>query len=124
VAYALIAQADGVISFHTNRFLVGSVLPTDEVGQFLKAGLSSGKRVNLQTGMAAYQFDYMLHNPEGKPGLLRLVLHTTPADSDTIQSEKSMVDGACRVAPSLDYGRNPKSRAGTFSPSSERVREG
>jgi two-component system, NtrC family, sensor histidine kinase HydH len=80
VAYALIARADGEISFHTNRFLVGSSLPANEIDRFLKTGLSSGKRVNLQTGVSAYQFDYMLHNPEGRPELLRLVLHTTPAD--------------------------------------------
>jgi two-component system, NtrC family, sensor histidine kinase HydH len=80
VAYALIARGDGKISFHTNRFLVGTSLPNNEIDRFLKTGLSSGKRVNLQTGVSAYQFDYILHNPDGRPELLRLVLHTTPAD--------------------------------------------
>ena len=35
VAYALNARGDGKISFHTNRFLVGTSLPNNEIDRFL-----------------------------------------------------------------------------------------
>jgi signal transduction histidine kinase len=36
--------------------------------------------VVLGTGLPAYEYDYILHPLEGGPELLRIVLHTTPAD--------------------------------------------
>ena len=34
----------------------------------------------MKTGLPAFQFNYPLHRPDGQAELLRLVLHTTPAD--------------------------------------------
>jgi signal transduction histidine kinase len=36
--------------------------------------------VVLGTGLPAYEYDYILHPLDGGPELLRIVLHTTPAD--------------------------------------------
>jgi two-component system, NtrC family, sensor histidine kinase HydH len=80
VAYALIARGDGKVLFHTNQRLVGSPLPGDEVSQLLQSKKASGRRITLGTGLPAYEFNYILYRPKGAPELLRLVLHTNPAD--------------------------------------------
>jgi signal transduction histidine kinase len=80
VAYALIAHDDGKILFHTNPYLVGSLLAEKGLDQWLKSGKASGGRITLKTGLPAFQFNYPLHRPDGQTELLRLVLHTTPAD--------------------------------------------
>ena len=80
VAYALIAHDDGKILFHTNPYLVGSLLAEKGLDQWLKSGKASGGRIILKTGLPAFQFNYPLHRPDGQTELLRLVLHTTPAD--------------------------------------------
>ena len=79
VAYALIAERDGTIRFHTNPRLTGTRLPEDP-GVWLRTGQPSGRRVLLGTGLPAYEYDYILHPLDGGPELLRIVLHTTPAD--------------------------------------------
>jgi len=79
VAYALIAEGDGTVRFHTNVRIVGSRLPQDP-GEWLRTGQPSGRRVVLGTGLPAYEYDYILHPLRGGPELLRIVLHTTPAD--------------------------------------------
>ena len=79
VAYALIAERDGAIRFHTNPGMTGTRLPEDP-GVWLRTGQSSGRRVVLGTGLPAYEYDYILHPLDGGPELLRIVLHTTPAD--------------------------------------------
>jgi signal transduction histidine kinase len=79
VAYALIAERDGTIRFHTNPRMTGSRLPEDP-RDWLRTGRHSGRRVVLGTGLPAYEYDYILHPLEGGPELLRIVLHTTPAD--------------------------------------------
>jgi signal transduction histidine kinase len=79
VAYALIAERDGTIRFHTNPRMTGSRLP-EAPGEWLRTGQPSGRRVVLGTGLPAYEYDYILHPLEGGPELLRIVLHTTPAD--------------------------------------------
>jgi signal transduction histidine kinase len=79
VAYALVADGDGKVRFHTNPGLEGGRLPED-VRQWLREGQPSGRRVVLGTGLPAYEYDYILHPLEGGPELLRIVLHTTPAD--------------------------------------------
>jgi two-component system, NtrC family, sensor histidine kinase HydH len=79
VAYALIAERDGAIRFHTNPRLTGTRLPEDP-GGWLRTGQHSGRRVVLGTGLPAYEYDYILHPLDGGPELLRIVLHTTPAD--------------------------------------------
>jgi two-component system sensor histidine kinase HydH len=80
VAYALIAHEDGKILFHTNPYLVGSVLAEKGLDEWLKSGKASGERITLKTGLPAFQFNFPLHRPDGQAELLRLVLHTTPAD--------------------------------------------
>lgn len=49
---------------------------------------ASGKRINLRTGLPAYEFDYILHLPDGTAQLLRLVLYTAPADSIVSDARK------------------------------------
>ena len=80
VAYALIAHEDGKILFHTNPQLVGSLLSEKGLEEWLRSGKASGGRITLKTGLPAFQFNYPLHRPDGQTELLRLVLHTTPAD--------------------------------------------
>ncbi len=80
VAYALIAHEDGKILFHTNPYLVGSVLAEKGLDEWLKSGKAFGERITLKTGLPAFQFNFSLHRPDGQAELLRLVLHTTPAD--------------------------------------------
>jgi two-component system, NtrC family, sensor histidine kinase HydH len=80
VAYALIAHEDGKILFHTNPYLVGSALEEKGLTEWFTHGKASGGRIILKTGLPAFQFNYPLHRPDGEAELLRLVLHTTPAD--------------------------------------------
>ncbi len=80
VAYALIASARGYIRFHTNPRLTGTTLNETLNDASLMSINMSGKRVTLQTGTPAYEFNYVLHREDGTPDLLRLVLHTFPAD--------------------------------------------
>ena len=79
VAYALIAGKDGTILFHTNPRMTGSRL-TEDPWEWLRSGRPSGRRVLLGTGLPAYAYDYVLHPLRGGQELLRIVLHTTPAD--------------------------------------------
>ena len=80
VAYALVADKKGQILFHTNPRLVGSVLAEESFRQQWPAVTASGRRIVLGTGLPAYEFNFVLHSPDGAEELLRLVLHTTPAD--------------------------------------------
>ncbi len=80
VAYALILEKDGKISFHTNPALIGSSLSWEQLERSSKADTLSGRRIVLQTGIPAYEFDYLVHASHGSVSILRLVLHTTPAD--------------------------------------------
>ncbi|NVM22207.1 MAG: hypothetical protein HWN68_10565 [Desulfobacterales bacterium] len=79
VAYALIAGKDGKVLFHTNPRLVGSYL-SDESNRKWPSARASGRRVKLGTGLPAYKFNHILHQPDGTAKLLRIVLHTVPAD--------------------------------------------
>ena len=79
VAYALIAGKDGKVLFHTNPRLVGSYLSGDGTQEW-PSRTASGQRIQLRTGLPAYEFNYILHHPDGTAELLRLVLYTTPAD--------------------------------------------
>jgi two-component system, NtrC family, sensor histidine kinase HydH len=80
VAYASIVLPDGTIFFHTNPALIGSRIAPEEVDRMLGTGIPSGRRITLQTGIPAYEMDYMLHTSDGTAEILRLVLHTSPAD--------------------------------------------
>ncbi|MEW6066960.1 MAG: ATP-binding protein [Nitrospirota bacterium] len=80
VAYAFIADKNGTVLFHTNPRLVGSNLSEAGLSQYFQSEKASGRRITLKTGIPAYEFNYILHNPEGTPEMLRLVLHTSPSD--------------------------------------------
>jgi len=80
VAYALIADKKGQILFHTNPRLVGSLLAEESFLHQWPSVTASGRRIVLGTGLPAYEFNFVLHSPDGAEELLRLVLHTTPAD--------------------------------------------
>ncbi|MDY6839669.1 MAG: ATP-binding protein [Thermodesulfobacteriota bacterium] len=80
VAYALIASKDGTILFHTNPRLKGTTLPEGEVERWAQWDIVSGRRITLGTGVPAYAMDSVIHGPQGSDEMLRLVLHTAPAD--------------------------------------------
>jgi signal transduction histidine kinase len=78
VAYALLADRDGKILFHTNPRLTGSILPGSPAA-WLGAGRPFGLRVTLGTGLPAYEYNYIVRRAGGSD-LLRIVIHTAPAD--------------------------------------------
>jgi len=80
VAYALIARGDGTVLFHTNTRLVGRVLMEDGLQTWMRNGRPYGRRLTLGTGLPAYEYNYILHRPDGGAELLRLVIHTAKAD--------------------------------------------
>jgi two-component system, NtrC family, sensor histidine kinase HydH len=88
VAYALIADKKGQILFHTNPRLIGSLLAEESFRQQWPAVTASGRRVVLGTGLPGYEFNYVLRSSNGAEELLRLVLHTTPADKIVADAEK------------------------------------
>jgi two-component system, NtrC family, sensor histidine kinase HydH len=80
IAYALVADKNGLILFHTNSGLIGSHLREKGLGDWLQTGQAYGRRVTLRTGLPAFEFNYLLHLQDGRAELLRLALHTLPAD--------------------------------------------
>jgi signal transduction histidine kinase len=88
VAYALIARGDGTVLFHTNPALAGSNLSEKGLDQWLQSGKISGRRTFLKTGLPVFEFNYLLHRPDGQTELLRMALHTTPADRVIGQSKR------------------------------------
>jgi len=89
IAYALIARQDGTILFHTNSRLVGMKLSEDDVNSHLVAGTTtSSRRMTLGTGIPAYEFNFTLHQPDGRKELLRLILHTAEADLIVARAER------------------------------------
>lgn len=89
IAYALIVQPDGTVSYHTNPALIGSVIRQHSIELLLKNGRPTGERITLLTGTPAYQFDSLLHNADGTVEVLRLVLHTSSADRIVGMTERS-----------------------------------
>jgi len=88
IAYGLIARKDGTILFHTNPRLVGSNLGEKGLGQWLQSGIPSGRRITLRTGIPAYEYNYILHRPDGSAEMIRLVLNTTPVDHIVSQARR------------------------------------
>jgi len=80
VAFALIADANGKILFHTNPGRVGRSLGEEDLQPWLRSGRPYGQRITLGTGLPAYEYNYILHRPGGGAELLRLVLQTARAD--------------------------------------------
>jgi len=88
VAYGLIADEKGQILFHTNPRRVGSRLSAEETITQWPSKTAFGRRIILGTGLPAYEFNFLLHRPDGRAELLRLVLHTTPADRIVSQARR------------------------------------
>lgn len=88
IAYALIASQDGAILFHTNDRLVGAKLPEGDFIRHRATGNVSSRRITLGTGIPAYEFNYTLHQPDGREELLRLTLHTADADLIAARAER------------------------------------
>jgi len=80
VAYALIADRDGTILFHTNPGRVGAVLTKGEMENWRRPGPLSSRQIILGTGRPAYEFNFKLYRPDGRDELLRLILHGTQSD--------------------------------------------
>ncbi|MDP2658181.1 MAG: ATP-binding protein [Candidatus Deferrimicrobium sp.] len=80
VAYAMVAREDGTIMLHTNPGMVGGNIREAGLGEWLRSGKTFGRRIMLGTGLPAYEFNYLLHGPDGEVEILRLVLHTTRVD--------------------------------------------
>jgi two-component system, NtrC family, sensor histidine kinase HydH len=80
VAYAIVSDKKGLILFHTNSSLIGTQLKETGLDQWLQTGKAYGHRITLRTGLPAFEFNFPLHLPEGRTELLRLVIHTYPAD--------------------------------------------
>jgi len=80
VAYALIARGDGTVLFHTNTRRVGHALKEEGLQTWMRNGRPYGRRLTLGTGLPAYEYNYILHRPDGGAELLRLVIHTAKAD--------------------------------------------
>jgi signal transduction histidine kinase len=80
VAYAMVAREDGTIVLHTNPGMVGSNIRDAGLGEWLRSGKTFGRRIMQGTGLPAYEFNYLLHGPDGEPEILRMVLHTTRVD--------------------------------------------
>jgi two-component system sensor histidine kinase HydH len=80
VAYALVSDLRGKIVFHTNPALMGYRLTEKDLDNRLRTGKVSSRRIILRTGLPGFEFNYPLHLQDGGVQLLRLVLHTYPAD--------------------------------------------
>jgi signal transduction histidine kinase len=79
VAYALLADAHGLILFHTNPARRGARLPATDTA----AGgpdADAGRRIELGTGRPAYELTRTLRAADGSRRLLRVVIYTAGAD--------------------------------------------
>lgn len=88
VAYALVSDLKGEILFHTNPALVGFRLPEKDLEEKLRVGKVFSRRIALGSGLPGFEFNYPLHPSQGGTQLLRLVLHTYPADQIISRSTK------------------------------------
>lgn len=88
VAYALVSDKKGLILFHTNSSLIDTLLKETGLDQWLQTGKAYGHRITLRTGLPAFEFNYPLHLQEGRTELLRLVIHTYPADQIISRSQR------------------------------------
>lgn len=82
VAYALVADARGVLLFHTNPARVGGTIATTgrEFGGGGGPEGDTGRRIELGTGRPGYELTRALRAPDGSSRLLRLVIYTAGAD--------------------------------------------
>jgi signal transduction histidine kinase len=83
VAYALIADADGTVVFHTNPDLRGTRFDDREAFGRLAGDAAASHRALLGTGRPVLLYDRRLQQLGGRPALLRLALHTAETDRMT-----------------------------------------
>lgn len=88
IAYAMIVSQDGTILFHTNTKLVDMKLPEDDINRHLAMGTVSSRQITLGTGIPAYEFNFTLHQPDGRKELLRMILNTAEADLIVARAER------------------------------------
>jgi two-component system sensor histidine kinase HydH len=88
VAYALVAERNGNIRFHTNPGLINTKLSTQEIDRWLSTGTFKSRRILLGTGVPAYEFNFIMYRPDEAPQMLRLVLHTLAKDNMIRQAER------------------------------------
>jgi signal transduction histidine kinase len=88
VAYALIVGKDGVIQFHTNPGLIGKRLEEPALERLLILKKTVNRMIQLQTGQHAYEYNYLFLGYDGKPRLLRLVLHTVFTDQIVSKAQR------------------------------------
>ncbi|HEX2965395.1 MAG TPA: ATP-binding protein [Syntrophorhabdaceae bacterium] len=81
VAYAVIANREGKIVFHTNRALIGATAPDKEyINKALLSQQPTGFRTTLGTGIPAYKFFYPLKLPENRQRVLEIVLNSSSSE--------------------------------------------
>ncbi len=81
IAYALIADRQGQIIYHTNRSLIGSaVANTEQRESVFLSGRPEGFRATLGTGVPVYRFFYLLRLSDKHEQLLELVLNSSSSD--------------------------------------------
>jgi two-component system sensor histidine kinase HydH len=88
VAYGLVVDNQGNILFHSNSSLIGTLMKEKGLGLWLETGKAYGRRIILKTGLPAFEFNYPIHLPKGRAELLRLVLHTYPADQIIVRAHR------------------------------------
>ena len=86
VAYALIADADGTVLFHTNPDLRGSRFDDNGAFDRLAEDKTASRRALLGTGRPVLLYDRLLQPHESRPALLRLALHTIDTDRMTARA--------------------------------------
>jgi len=80
VAYALLADVDGTLVFHTNPDLRGTVFEDREALRLATGGAAADRRATLGTGRPVWIHDQGLRTPDGRALLLRVALQTADAD--------------------------------------------
>lgn len=86
VSYVMILNKNGQVVFHSNPALEGRLVESLGDEETLLSSNMKGSKITLQTGSTVYEFNYLLHLDDGMY-LLKLALHTLPADRIIQQAE-------------------------------------
>lgn len=87
VAYALIAERDGIIQFHTNPGLIGRRMDEPLLDEWFLREKTVGRMVMLQTGQSAYEYNHLFPTVTSclicriKQGKISPDLNSTPGGS-------------------------------------------